>query len=114
MRGGDNVTKVYLKKGGEDFIVLIEDAATLTKWKSDSSIPLTQVVNGFKVFTTRKQGAQGILDSASKSTMEGAFGTSNEDEVIKTILKEGQLQTSSSASRESSTNDSIGSMGSHR
>jgi len=114
MRGAANVHKVYLQKGGEDFIVLVGDTKLLDQWQSDSSIPLVQVVDGFKVFTTHKQGAQGILDSASKSTLEGAFGTSNADEVIKAILTEGKLQTSGSQARESSTNDTMGSMVNHR
>ncbi|KAF3939818.1 hypothetical protein ABW19_dt0203435 [Dactylella cylindrospora] len=114
MRGGDQVNKVFLSKGGEDFIVLVENSDIYNKWKKDSSIPLTDVVNGFKIFTTHKQGAQGVLDSASKSTLEGAFGTKNEDDVIKAILTEGQLQTTTSATREGSTNDSMGSMANHR
>jgi len=114
MRGGTQVNKVFLSKGGDDFIVLVENAENLRKWKKDSSISLTDVVDGFKIFTTNKHGAQGVLDTPSKSTLEGAFGTKNEDEIIKTILLEGQLQSSSAATRESSTNDSIGSMANHR
>jgi len=114
MRGVDQVNKVFLSKGGEDFIVLVENAETLKKWKKDTSIPLIDVVNGFKIFTTHKQGAQGVLDSASKATLEDAFGTSNVDDAIKAILREGQLQTSGAQARESSTNDTIGSMGNHR
>ncbi|KAK6338961.1 hypothetical protein TWF696_009759 [Orbilia brochopaga] len=114
MRGADKVTKVYLQKNGEDFIVLVENAENLQKWKKDTSIPLVDVVNGFNVFTTRKHGAQGVLDSASKSTLEDAFGTSKTDDVIQIILREGQMQTSGTSARESSTNDSIGSMANHR
>jgi len=114
MRGNNLVNKVHLSKGGEDFIVLVEDKDALESWKKDSSTPLAQVVDGFKVFTTHGQGAQGILDSASKSTLEGAFGTSKEDEIIETILRDGQLQSTTASARESSTNDSKGSMGSHR
>ncbi|KAF3924285.1 hypothetical protein ABW21_db0206266 [Orbilia brochopaga] len=94
MRGGDKVTKVYLQKGGEDFIVMVESHDMLQKWKKDSSTPLIDVVDGFSVFTTHKHGAQGVLDSASKSTLEDAFGTSNTDDVIQIILREGQVQTS--------------------
>jgi ribosome maturation protein Sdo1 len=114
MRGGDGITKVFLHKGNEDFIVVIESAEILNKWKKDSSIPLTDVVNGFKIFTTHKQGAQGVLDNAPKRLLEDVFGTSNEDDVIKAILSEGQLQHSSTQARESSTNDTMGSMVSHR
>lgn len=39
-------------------------------------------------------GTQGILNTASKGTLENEFGTSNEDEVIKQILQKGDVQTS--------------------
>ena len=38
-------------------------------------------------------GTQGIMNTASKSTLENEFGTSNEDEVIKQILQKGDVQT---------------------
>jgi ribosome maturation protein Sdo1 len=34
------------------------------------------------------------MDGASKQTLENEFGTKNEDEVIKEILTNGQVQTS--------------------
>ncbi|KAJ6264409.1 hypothetical protein Dda_0555 [Drechslerella dactyloides] len=114
MRGAGNVTRVHLQKNGEDFIVLVENADTLSKWKKDSSTPLVDVVDGFDVFTTRKHGAQGVLEKPSNGTLEDAFGTTKTDDIIPVILREGSVQTSSSAARESSTNDSIGSMANHR
>lgn len=48
----NNINKVHLNKGGEDFVVLVESGEELNRWKSDSSIPLAQVVDGFKIFTT--------------------------------------------------------------
>jgi len=33
------------------------------------------------------------MDGASKASLENEFGTSNEDEVIKKILEQGQPQT---------------------
>jgi len=114
MRGAQGINKVHLNRDGEDFIVLVESGDTLSKWKNDSSVPLAQVVDGFKVFTTHSQGPQGIMDSASKASLDSAFGTHNEDEVIKTILMEGQLQKTTAQERGGSTNDSIGSMANHR
>jgi ribosome maturation protein Sdo1 len=112
--GGKQISKVHLTRGGEDFIVIVEDTESFNKWKSDSSIPLIDVVNGFNIFTTHGHGAQGVLDTASKATLDSAFGTSNVDDVIKTILQDGQLQNTTASARESSTNDSIGSLSSHR
>jgi ribosome maturation protein Sdo1 len=92
-RGNGQVTKVFFKGQTDDFIVFIESADDLKAWKKDQSIPLAQVVNSFKIMLTHKHGAQGQLDSASKASLENEFGTSNEDEVIKKILMEGQPQT---------------------
>lgn len=41
-----------------------------------------------------RHGAQGVLDGASKSTLENEFGTSNEDEIIIKILEGGEVQAS--------------------
>lgn len=42
--------------------------------------------------TCIRQGAQGELNTASKSQLENEFGTSKDDEVIQKILQEGTLQ----------------------
>lgn len=39
-----------------------------------------------------RHGAQGVLDGASKSTLENEFGTTDEDECIKKILHGGMIQ----------------------
>jgi ribosome maturation protein Sdo1 len=92
-RGNAEVTKVHYKGKTDDFIVFVDSPEDLKKWKSDQSIPMAQVVNSFKIMVTHKHGAQGQMDGASKSSLENEFGTSNEDEVIKKILMEGQAQT---------------------
>lgn len=94
-RGNGPVTKVFYKGSTDDFIVFVESPEELEAWRADKSIPLVQVVDSFKVLVSHKHGAQGELDTASKATLENEFGTSNEDEVVKKILQEGQLQTSS-------------------
>jgi len=114
MKGNTAVTKVVYTAGDEDFIVLVENVEALEKWRKDSSVPLADVVDGYKVFTTHKQGAQGIMDTPSKATLEGAFGSAKEDTILEKILREGKVQTSDAKGRESSTNDSIGSMANHR
>ena len=42
--------------------------------------------------TADRHGAQGVMDSASHSTLENEFGTKNEDECIIKILENGTLQ----------------------
>lgn len=92
-RGNGTVTKVFYKGNTDDFVVFVESPEELEQWKKDKSIPLSQVVNSFKVLVTHKHGAQGQLDSASKASLENEFGTANEDEVIKKILEGGQPQS---------------------
>ena len=40
-----------------------------------------------------RHGAQGVMDGASKATLENEFGTSNDDECIIKILEKGTVQT---------------------
>lgn len=54
MRGNDPQTKVHYKGNNDDFIILVESAKAVQDWKKDSSIPLAQVVAGFKIFLTHK------------------------------------------------------------
>lgn len=42
----------------------------------------------------RRHGAQGLLDGASKGTLESEFGTHKEDDVMVKILERGEYQTS--------------------
>ena len=52
MRGNDAVTKCHYKGSNEDFIVMVESANAVKEWKADRSIPIAQVVDGFKVFVS--------------------------------------------------------------
>jgi hypothetical protein len=53
-RGDAAQTKVHFQGQSEDFVVFVDNAEAVKNWKNDSSIPLAQVVSGFKVFTTDK------------------------------------------------------------
>jgi hypothetical protein len=53
-RGNGPVAKVHYKGSEEDFIVFVESPEDLEKWKKDSSIPLAQVVDSFKVLISHK------------------------------------------------------------
>ena len=94
-RGSGEAAKVHFKGTTDDFIVFVESPEELENWKKDKSIPLVQVVDSFKILLSHKHGAQGELDTASKATLENEFGTTNEDEIVKKILEEGQIQVSS-------------------
>ncbi|KAJ5781883.1 uncharacterized protein N7518_010366 [Penicillium psychrosexuale] len=108
-RGNDTASKIFYKGSSDDFVVFVDDIESLQKWKSDRSIPLTQVLNGWKIFLTHSHGAQGVLDTASKSSLQNEFGTANEDECMVKILEGGEFQASTAREREGGKNDSNGS-----
>ncbi|KAJ4375518.1 hypothetical protein N0V86_007050 [Didymella sp. IMI 355093] len=112
-RGEAMTCKVHYKGKAEDFIIFVESAEAVQNWKGDSSIPLAQVVDGFKILVTDNHGTQGIMNTASKGTLENEFGTSNEDEVIKQILQKGDIQSTKSNERQGDTNDTKGPMQAH-
>ncbi|KAI5367464.1 Putative ribosome maturation protein Sdo1/SBDS [Septoria linicola] len=113
MRGNAPETRVHFKGSNDDFIILVESAQAVQDWKKDSSIPLAQVAASFKIFLTHKQGNTGILDGASKGSLEDEFGTSNEDEVVKQILEKGTIIETASSGRDGVKNDSKGAMVGH-
>lgn len=53
-RGNDAQVKVHHKGQNDDFIIFVESADAVREWKKDKSVPLAQVVSGFKVFVTHK------------------------------------------------------------
>ena len=55
---------------------------------------------------SHRHGAQGVLDTASKATLENEFGTSVDDEVVAKILEGGSVQTTE-VSRSSSGQGSV-------
>ena len=53
-RGNDQQIKVHYKGKDEDFIIFVDSGKAVQDWKADRSIPLAQVVSGWKVFVTHK------------------------------------------------------------
>jgi len=53
-RGNGMQSKVHYQGKEEDFVILVDDAPAVRNWKNDRSIPLAQVVSGFKIFVTHK------------------------------------------------------------
>ncbi|KAK7541218.1 ribosome maturation protein [Phyllosticta citribraziliensis] len=103
-RGNDTQTKVHYQGKEEDFIIFVDDVEAVQKWKNDKSVPLAQVVSGWKVFVTHKHGAQGVLDGASKAALENEFGTSKDDDVVTQILEKGDVQATENAGRNGDRN----------
>ncbi|KZZ94759.1 Ribosome maturation protein SBDS [Moelleriella libera RCEF 2490] len=110
-RGESTQTKIHYKGSNDDFLIFVDDTEQYEKWlKGDTSIPLAQFISSFKIFLTHKQGAQGTYDAAPKNILHAEFGTDDEDEVIKKILKNGSKQTVEMPGRQGATNDSMSSM----
>jgi FKBP-type peptidyl-prolyl cis-trans isomerase len=53
-RGDAEQVKVHYKGEHDDYVIFVESAEAVQNWKKDSSIPLAQVVNGWKIFCTHK------------------------------------------------------------
>ncbi|KAA8649715.1 hypothetical protein EYZ11_003353 [Aspergillus tanneri] len=104
VRANGPSNKIFYKGASEDFIVFVDDYQALEKWRTDRSIPLSDVLNGWKIFVTHRHGSQGVLDGASKGTLQNEFGTSNEDQCIIKILEKGDYQTYSQKPHQGDTN----------
>ncbi|KAF2268310.1 putative RNA binding protein [Lojkania enalia] len=104
MRGNEAQTKVHYKGVEDDFVIFVDSAKAVQDWKQDSSVPLAQVVSGWKVFVTHKQGAQGILDGASNGALDSEFGTHKEEDVVKKILELGEIQETENKERQGDKN----------
>jgi Shwachman-Bodian-Diamond syndrome (SBDS) protein len=52
-RGNAAQTKITYKVDGETFVIFVDDAEAYGNWKKDKTIPLAQVVSGWKVFVTK-------------------------------------------------------------
>jgi hypothetical protein len=53
-RGNDTQTKVHYKGAQDDFVIFVDSVQAVQGWKNDKSVPLAQVVNGWKIFVTHK------------------------------------------------------------
>ncbi|KAH0595298.1 hypothetical protein MHUMG1_07048 [Metarhizium humberi] len=95
-RGESTQTKIHYKGSDDDFLVFVEDVDQYKQWlKGDT------------------QGAQGTYDAAPKNVLYSEFGTDDDDEVIKKILKGGSMQTMEMPGRQGVTNESMSSMKTH-
>ena len=53
-RGEAQEAKVHFKGKEDDFVVMVESADAVKRWKEDKSVPLVEVVSSFDVFCTHK------------------------------------------------------------
>ena len=50
-RGNTVQSKVFYKGRTDNFVKMVEDDTAVQKWRQDHSIPLAQVLDGWKIFT---------------------------------------------------------------
>ena len=53
-RGNAHLAKMHYQGKEDDFVIFVDDVKAVQNWKNDRSIPLAQVVSGFKIFVTHK------------------------------------------------------------
>ena len=53
-RGTTQEVKVHYKGNGDDFIIYVTGEEAVQNYAKDKTIPLVDVVNGWKVFVTHK------------------------------------------------------------
>jgi hypothetical protein len=51
-RGNGGQTKVFFQGSSEGFVIFVESEEIVRQWKGDKTIPLTDVVAGWKIMTT--------------------------------------------------------------
>jgi hypothetical protein len=111
MRGNAPQVKVHFKGSDDDYIIFVESAQAVQKWKNDKSTPLPQVVGAFTVHVSHKyvstwpgippsptktnhiirQGTTGQLGTPADSQLENEFGTSKVEDVLQQILEKGHI-----------------------
>lgn len=95
------VRVVYHDKGkSKDEYLVFANPARLDEWKKDeNSVPLVNVVDSFEVFTNAfNKGTEGLLDRPSKSRLADTFGTEQNEEIVREILKKGSVKGGSFSS----------------
>uniref|UniRef100_A0A060SXD0 ARAD1A08404p n=1 Tax=Blastobotrys adeninivorans TaxID=409370 RepID=A0A060SXD0_BLAAD len=86
-----NVQVLY-QGNSDDYVVFATSKDDLEKYRKDSTVPLVEVTALYKVFATHRHGSQGVLDEAPKGQLQSDFGTTNVDDVVAKILREGESQ----------------------
>ncbi|KAH8549121.1 hypothetical protein BGW37DRAFT_429691 [Umbelopsis sp. PMI_123] len=90
--------RVTYKVDGQEFFIFA-DSVYLEKWKKDKTIPIVQVAQSYDVLYIPNGGNTGEAVRPAKGTLESAFGTTNADDIVKTILTEGESKGGSHIER---------------
>jgi hypothetical protein len=52
--GNARQSKVYYKGRTEDFVIFVADITAVQNWKKNHTLPLSQVMDGWKIFTSHQ------------------------------------------------------------
>ncbi|CAE6492085.1 unnamed protein product [Rhizoctonia solani] len=108
---GKEITIVIYKPSTqttEEFMIVVNPVEYKKYKDGDTSVALSLIVDSFDAFHS-SSGHTGQWGKASKQQLEGAFGTSRDDDVVKQILDKGISKSSASfASKFGDTNSARG------
>ncbi|MBR9681472.1 MAG: ribosome assembly factor SBDS [Candidatus Altiarchaeota archaeon] len=91
----DDAIVVKMRKVGKDFQILA-DPKQLVKFRADpDSVPLHEIMPIQEIFKDARKG-----DRVSESDLEAVFETTNQDEIIRTILMKGDFSPTAEQRRE--------------
>lgn len=86
---------VRIKKGGDNFEVLLENPDAALKFRQgDSSVDIEQALKSTEIFHDAKKG-----EVASEAKLKSVFKTDVEMEIIKKIIKEGEFHLTADQKR---------------
>lgn len=86
----DQSVKVVFKGEDNTEFFVIANADMVSKYRSDKSTPLIDVVQSFDILTTSTGSNSGEAVHPSKGVLESNFNTTNKDEIIKIIIQKGE------------------------
>lgn len=86
----DNTVKVVYRGSENVEFFVIANADMVAKYRADKTIPLIDVVQSFDILTTSTGGNTGEAIRPAKGLLESNFNTSNQDEIVKTIIEKGE------------------------
>lgn len=81
-----SVNLVKYKKAGNTFEVSV-NPDKIVEFREGVALDLDEIVNDHKIFIDMKKGLV-----ASESELEDAFGTTNPDKILQTMVEEGEVQ----------------------
>ncbi|KAG2192884.1 ribosome maturation protein [Mucor mucedo] len=86
----DQSVKVVYKGADNTEFFVIANAGMVSKYRSDKTTPLIDVVQSFDILTTTTGGNTGEALHPPKGILESNFNTSNKDEIVKIIIEKGE------------------------